>query len=406
MKYDSSLYIGIPDDLTLQLSFNNNCNCYCKFCCEDINREKVEIIPKKWLYEDLLPLYPKTANLVPTYGEITAQQEGYEYILYIHKNYPEINITVETNGIAFSEKWAKLSVDNLMRVNFSLNAINESMFLKTVWDKKNIYPLIEKNLCDFLRILKKNDKFAFKPSISMVVNESNYQTIVDFIKLGLEKEVQIIVLLVDNNLFLREYKGDKYNKMFEVIFVTLMEIERLIKDKVFLNYKLFVPINNLSGLQNMVNKVPIEDLMDKYSDIVTMIKNFKSLRELYNECSMIRKEFGKKPYSYKEFLTGSTFHQKSYRGNMVCANPWNHLRLRPNGDTAICSWYPYLKHQNIKNYMKGSLIDFDSYFNSEYRRFLRLNFRKRKYDKCMLNCPAQLHISEENYNKEFDSSLV
>ena len=29
---DKSLQISLPDDLTLQMAFNNDCNCKCKFC--------------------------------------------------------------------------------------------------------------------------------------------------------------------------------------------------------------------------------------------------------------------------------------------------------------------------------------------------------------------------------------
>ncbi|MDR2398966.1 MAG: radical SAM protein [Endomicrobium sp.] len=397
LKFEPSLYVGISDGLTLQLSFSNICNCKCKFCCEQnivYSKEKEDVIPDKWLYEDFLVLYPRTNHLVPTYGEITVSKKSYEFLSYINKNYPEINVSTETNGIAFCEKWAKLASENLMRINFSLNAINESKYRETVWNQRDIFPLIMNNLDNYCRILKEDGKFAFKPSASMVVNESNYQTIVDFIKLCLKKELQIIVFLMDIKLFSSDCPNNNF--LYDT-FITLMKIEKLIKDRVFLNYKLFVPVKDLSKLQDIVDKTCMEDLRNEYSDIVSMVKNFKTLHEIHNERSLIRKNLKKKPYSYREELSGTTFHQKTYHGKMICENPWTHLRLRPNGDSAPCSWFPYKESQNVKNYMKNNLIDFNAYFNNNYRKLLRLNFKRHKYFDCMYNCPA----SKDRYGKNF-----
>ena len=54
IMHDPSLYVGIPNDITLQLMFNNDCNCRCKFCNNYMNLDKPrEVIPDKWLYEYL-----------------------------------------------------------------------------------------------------------------------------------------------------------------------------------------------------------------------------------------------------------------------------------------------------------------------------------------------------------------
>lgn len=60
---DKSLYVGTPDNLTLQLCFNNDCNCRCKFCYAGIAKTKseVRVMPENWLYGDFKELYPKTS---------------------------------------------------------------------------------------------------------------------------------------------------------------------------------------------------------------------------------------------------------------------------------------------------------------------------------------------------------
>ena len=389
IRYNKNLYIGIPDNLTLQMSFNNDCNCKCKFCCEEIavKKEDKAVIPEKWLYKDFLPLYKKTTHLVPTYGEITICKEGYNYLQFIHKNYPEINISTETNGIAFGPKWQELAAENLMRINFSLNAVNEDMYKKTVWDQDGIYPLIRKNLDNYLAILKQKNCFAFKPSVSIVINQTNYKTVIDFIKLSLEKELQILVFFIDNALFY----DHSYDNIIEETFITLLEIDRLIKDKVYLNYRLFVPINNLDELERKVKQKDINELKNKYESILKMTEKLSTLEELYDVRKAKRNEFGKKAYSFYEELHGTTYHKMNYNGKLICQNPWTHIRVRPNGDTAVCSWVPYQEHQNLKNYIRNGLIDWSAYFNNPYRKLLRYNFSQEEYTDCMKNCPGSVN---------------
>lgn len=145
---DKSLDIEIPNNLILHLGFNANCNCRCKFCSQGDQRFiKKELIDQDLLYKHLLPLYPKTKFLIPTQGEITCVSEGYDYIKWIDENYPQINISIESNGIAFNEKWQDLAVKNLMNVHFSVNAISNETFLRTVWGDiggEKVFEKIEK----------------------------------------------------------------------------------------------------------------------------------------------------------------------------------------------------------------------------------------------------------------------
>lgn len=205
IMHDKSLDIGVPDCLTLQLRFNNDCNCRCKSCfAEGATTKDLKMMSPEMLYEDLKPLYPKTSNIVPTDGEITFHKEGFEYLSYIHENYPEINIFVETNGIAFNEKWQKLAAENLMRVNFSLNAINEEYFKKTVWEKDGVYEIIKRNLNNYINLLDEKGLGLFRPSVSCVINSTNYEAVDEFVKMALEMKIFSIIFFIDaaeNNLY-------------------------------------------------------------------------------------------------------------------------------------------------------------------------------------------------------------
>ena len=398
LMHDRSLYVGIPDNLTLQLSFNNDCNCKCKFCGEDIakRKEDVAIIPEKWLYEDLKELYPKTSNIVPTYGEITFKKEGFDYINWLNKNYPAINIFIESNGIAFNDKWAQVASDNLMRINFSVNAINEDFFKKTVWEKDGVFTLVQNNINHYLDVLKEKGRFAFKPSVSCVINSGNYETVEDFITYWISKGIQNIILFFDHNeneAFLVNKEKDK--KEVEEVVLKLLELEKLFEGKVDLGWRLFMPINNVKEFESRINDMNIEDIKKKYPKLTELIKDF-SLDRLFEEKTKLRKEYGKKEYTYYDEITNVTFHQRITNGHTICSNPWHHLRLRPNGNFAVCSWVPYL--ENIHNYIEQGMINWEKVFNCAYYRKLRKNFSNGCYAGCMPNCPASQVTPEAKFN--------
>lgn len=404
---DKSLEIDLPDNLTIQMAFNNDCNCQCKFCGEAITKDKndIQIMPEKWLYDYFLPLYPKTSNLVPTYGEITHKKEGYKYLSFIQENFPHINVFIETNGIAFNEKWANLAADNLMRVNFSINAINEDYFKKTVWDMDGIYPLVQKNFDQYLQILKDKGLWALKPSVSCVLNSSNYETIDEFVKMYVSKGIQWIIVffdIIENHVWANQ-KND--NNIVEQTIIKLIEMERVLKGKVFLGWRLFIPTNNIAYYDDLVQNMDINELNEKYAELLELVKDF-DLKALYEEKTELREQYGKKPYSYYEELTGVTFHQKiiQSKAKTICSNPWNHIRLRPNGDFSVCSWRPY--EQNLKDYIHNDKIDWKKFFNSFYYRNLRKNFKNGCYDKCMPNCPGAVEMTGQEFKSLYSEGAI
>ncbi len=398
---NKSLDIGIPQNITLQLCYNNDCNCKCNFCSihNDTKKQRL-VMPEKWLYEYFKPIYENTKNLNPTYGEITKGIEGYNYISFICKNYPHINIYIETNGIAFDEKWRELAAENLFTVNVSINAIDEESFKKTVWDKDGIYTLVHKNVQEYINLLDEKGLSAFRPGVSSILNSTNYQNLEAFIKMVLEWKIQKIVFYFDtreNNLNKLSVK-DKEN--FDIALTKLLEIERILKDKVYLGFRLFMPIKNIEEYEKAVNEIPLETLKEKYSEIWNLAKNL-DLKNTYYERVKAYKAKNKKLITYFEFLKGVCWHSKFHNNYTICENSWNHIRLRPDGRLEICAWRGYRDSYKIQQFIENDTINFKKLFNDFYHRKLRQNFKKRDYSGCMKNCPAMANMSLKEYEEKY-----
>lgn len=401
IMHDPSLYIGIPDDITLQLCFNNDCNCQCKFCANyKYTAQKRIVIPDKWLYKYFEPIYKKTKNLVPTYGEITHGKEGFEYLSYISEKFPHINIFVETNGILFDKKWRELACDNLFSVNFSVNAIDEKSFKDTVWEKDGVFTVVKRNIQDYINLLEEKGLSAFKPSISSVLNSTNYHNVEEFIKMGLKWKLVKVVFMFDireNNISKLSVK-DKEN--FEKALMTLLELEKLLENKIRLGFRLYMPFKNVDEYEKVVNETPIETLKEKYSEIWDLAKDI-DIKKTYLERVKAYKAKNKNLLTYFEFLTGVCWHQKVYKGNAICENPWNHIRLKPDGKLEVCAWRGYRESYKIQQFIENNTINFEKLFNDLFHRKLRKLFAEGNYCGCMKNCPAMQNLSGAEFNEKY-----
>ncbi len=404
IMHDKSLDVGIPNNIVLQLCFNNDCNCKCNFCTIYHQQGLASrIINPDIVYKQLLPLYPKTLTIFPTYGEITHRKEGYEYLKFINEKYHHINIHVESNGIAFDEKWRKLAIDNLMSVNFSINGIDEESYRRTTWDKEGIFTRVQENIKKYIEDLDKNNLSEFRPSFTCVLNSTNYQNTLQFIKNALELGIWKICFYFDcreNSVNSMQVK-DKEN--FENSLMTLLELEKLLLDKVRVGFRVYMPCKNISEYEEKVAKMSIEDLKAKYSDIWEIVKDFDTYK-IYQAKTQKRKEQGKALYSYYIEMAGNCYNQHDYNGTMICENPDTHLRIREDGRLAVCSFIGYKDSYNVYNFMENGAINWNKLFNDEYRRRLRRNFRKGNYKGCMKNCIAARHIKTADFKTMYKES--
>lgn len=389
---DKSLDIEIPDDLTLQVGFNDNCNCKCKFCCLGKPSEiKPTVIPEDLIYQYLLPLYPKTKVLMPTYAELAVAKGGYEYIDYLNKNYPAMNINLETNGIAFTEKWQKLAIECLSNVNFSVNASNRDDYAKTVWDGDNgevVFDKVINNLTSYLDLLKENNLSVFAPSISMVLTKQVYDKVLDFVKMALSLRIFKIGFLFDNvENDLWNLDNDCSDQVQQVIKV-LLEIDRILKGRVAFSFKWFMPANNISELEKDVESIPIEVLKEKYKEIDELSKDRNIMNE-YNERTRIRTQKNKKILTLHDDIVAPTYHQREYDGHQICANPWNHLRFDILGNINLCCCRgKYDRKFHYKSFIKNGKLDWNDVFNGYYYKKTRQDFMAGDYDGCLRNCPG------------------
>ena len=386
---DKSLDIEIPNDLILHLGFNANCNCRCKFCSQGDQRFiKKELIDQDLLYKHLLPLYPKTKFLIPTQGEITCVSEGYDYLKWINENYPQINISIESNGIAFNEKWQDLAVKNLMNVHFSVNAISNETFLRTVWGDvggEKVFEKIKKNITGYIQKLKDKGLEAFIPSVSCVLNSTNYYEVSQFVEMVISWGVRTIVFYFDtreNNIntgYIQDKKG------FLIALETLLELERLLKDKVNINFRTFIPYNDINSLENKTATLDINALKQKYITIYERVKDCDTnlilmkknkLREIANKYTYTREE--------ERGLRRSGF----INNTEVCLEPWNYLRITSKGFMGVCCMRGYSEEFKIQDFIKNGKINWNDIFNGVYYKKLRKNFLNGDYSGCMHNCPG------------------
>lgn len=388
---DKSLDIEIPDDLILHLGFNANCNCRCKFCSQGDQRFiKKELIDQDLLYKYLLPLYPKTKFLIPTQGEITCVSEGYDYLKWIDENYPQINISIESNGIAFNEKWQDLAVKNLMNVHFSVNAISNETFLRTVWGDvggEKVFEKIEKNITGYIQKLKDKGLDAFIPSVSCVLNSTNYYETVQFIEKMLEWGANKINLYFDTRENDVRGKGtikDKDGFMFAIN--SLIELEKLLSGKAYLDFKLFMPYDDVESIEKKVEAISLDELKNKYQKIYELSKE-KNYNILHNVRNKIRISKNKLTFTPEE-EEHITWHNGCKFGKKVCLEPWKHIRIRTNGFINVCSWRGYSEEFKIQDFIKNGKINWNDIFNGVYYKKLRKNFLNGDYSGCMHNCPG------------------
>lgn len=389
------------DNLIVQLGLNQSCNGKCKFC--SINKlieAETQKMPKKWIYEYLKPLYPKMSLMSLTFGEATMYEDNFEFAKWICENYKNITLLIETNGIAFDEKWQKLACENLFFVHFSLNSISPELYQETVWDAPEggdvAYKKIINNFENYLKLLKEKNMEEFNPSCSMVINKDTYKQTFDFLEMAMKYKVKYCCLFLDaKETELRE-ENNEYSKDIYEIIKNLLEIERLIYDKFFINFKLFIPEEKLSSLEKEVYEEDIEELKIKHKKYVELAKDRDIWAEYYKRKGKREKD-GKKPLELGEDFRLVTPLHKNNDGKLVCFSPWKQIRIMPSGliDMCLFRWDEKIRIQNIKN-------SWNKVFNGFWYKYHRSIFEKCNYRGCPQNCAQKYQTNNYKFleNKE------
>lgn len=377
------------DNGLLRLRITNACNAKCRYCgvrCL-FGEEATHAMLPAWYYELCRPIYDKIGIVLITGGDAFFAKESFNYMKFMSDNYPQITLMTESNGIAFNEKFQSLACENLFKTHFSINASNADIFARSCWDgddsatAKKMFPLIIRNLKSYLGKLEAEDKLCFAPDLSMVINRDNADDILNFVELALELHAGFIVFYFDytENDMSQEFFAAP--ELMRPVMKTLMELERVLAEKVLVYFRLWVPTGEAPALQQEVEAIPIDELNAKYEKILRAAEGRSILGELKRR-NEIRRACGKRELDLVNDISPSLH----LRGDKeICFAPWNEIDLYPDGRLDFCGWFE--RTLNIKNFIRDGVVDWERVLNSfEYAsaryRILRGDFRG-----CQVGCP-------------------
>ena len=310
------------------------------------------------------------------------------------ENFPKITLMTESNGIAFNEKFQELACKNLFKTHFSINASSPEIFAKSCWDKddgetaKKMFPIMIKNIKSYLAKLDAEEKIFFAPDLSMVINKDNADDILNFTELALELHSGFLVYYFDYTE--NDMNSDYFTnpEITRPAMKTLMELERVLAEKVLVYFRLWIPSKEVENLQQEVEAIPLAELEKKYSKILKLAEGRNILAE-FEARNKFRRENGKSELDLVTDLAPS-LHLKQDSDREICFAPWNEIDLYPDGRMDFCGWFePTL---NLNNFIQTdsagkNFVDWQKILNSfEYvsarHRILNNDFRG-----CQACCP-------------------
>jgi MoaA/NifB/PqqE/SkfB family radical SAM enzyme/SAM-dependent methyltransferase len=374
-------------DGLLRVRITHKCNAECRFCGIQFYEEKLRSmsLDKAMLYEYLVPLYEQIKILLLTGGEPLACEGSFEYARFLAENYPRITVFIESNGIAFTEKWRRLAKDHLFTTHFSINGSNARVFEAGCWAAPGgvAYTKALKHIESYIDMLRQEGLEVFSPGFSMVINKDTASDLRDFVRKTLRMGARYATLLFDytENDMNAPYFGRPETS--RPALEELMKLERILARKFFIYFRLWVPLKEVELLQDRVDAMPLSDLKAEYADILALAQNRSMLRE-HEERQRLRAARGKKIHTWDEDWT-ATIRQTEIDGQRVCFAPFKAMDIYPNGMAECCGWFaPRLR---LADWIRDGAIDWNRLFNAPQMRSLRLDMLNGGYNLCMRCCP-------------------
>ena len=127
----------------------------------------------------------------------------------------------------------------------------------------------------------------------------------------------------------------------------------------------------------------MEQLKAEYSDLIELAAG-RSYKREYEERQRIRRERGKKTYTFEEEQR-MTLHQMKLGDRTVCMSPWKLLEIAPQGQMSICSWVPEILR--LQDFIKNNSVDWNEVLNSLEFQIIRHKHLNNDYSDCMTCCP-------------------
>ena len=380
----------------LRIRITNACNAKCRYCGVRLGfgEEVNHAMEPSWYYELCKPLYEKISIVLITGGDAFFAKESYNYMKFLSENFPKITIMTESNGIAFNEKFQDLALQNLFKAHFSINASNAEIFAKSCWDSddgetaKKMFPLIIRNIKNYLAKLETENKLCFAPDLSMVINKDNADDILNFVELALELHAGFLVFFFDYTE--NDMSSDFFTnpEITRPAMKTLMELERVLAEKLLIYFRLWVPVKEMAALQQEVEAIPIDELNKKYEKILRLAEGRNILSE-WRERNKIRRELGKNELAIVDDFS-PTLHLKKLDDREICFAPWNEIDLYPNGRMDFCGWFE--ETLNIKNFIETdadgkNFVDWGKVLNSFQYASARKRILNDDFRGCQVCCP-------------------
>ncbi|WP_298995300.1 radical SAM/SPASM domain-containing protein [uncultured Desulfovibrio sp.] len=395
---DKNLYSTLEGG-HLHLQITARCNMRCSFCYQkdwDLDRQMCPDMDPKWIYEYCRPLYERIQEINVFGGEITAISEGFKVVSFLAQNYPAVTIHMESNGLAFTEKWQDFAVTNLMYMSFSVNAASPATFARAIWPEggEKAWKRVHENINAYVQKLREADLQAFAPVITMVVSPETAHEIIDFVRMGLSWGCRRIHLLMNQQyLHLERFP----TPVLDWALREMLKMERVLAGKVRLEVKLFLPEKIAAAAQRDVDAIPLESLKEEYADLLELAAGRNEERE-HQERMTARKSHGKKNVERGQEVGSSCGHYfinaVSENHQRLCADPWNSLTLSQNGMVVSCNWN-YAYQINLKDYLKNEMIDWNAVLNCEEFRLMRWKILNSDFSGCMAGCPYLPHVAKD-----------
>lgn len=381
--------LSTMQDGMIRIRITNRCPGKCDFCGilnwaeEDRNLD----MDPRWYMEYMKPLYKKIKTILVTGGDAFYAKKSYDFMKMISDEYKHITIFTESNGLTFSDKFQQLACDNLMITHFSLNASNAETYAKSCWTAcggEIAYEKCVENVRNYIELLKRKNRVEFAPDISMVINSRNAEDVVEFIRMALRMETSHVTFFFDyqENDMSGEYFADP--DLMRRVLLQLLEIEALLKDKFYIQFRLWVPTKELAIAEEIFQKESMSEIYAKYSELYEMAK-CRSVEEEHGRRNSMRREHGKRELTLDEDYS-LTVRTKQVGGRTVCAAPYEVMDFYPNGRLDFCGWHAPTLY--FPKYIKDNGIDWDDIINSCAFRMYRENMFNGDFSGCMKCCPV------------------
>ena len=392
----------------MRLRLTSRCNCRCRFCDSGLmnNAEKERDInmEPKWLYESCRPLYKNLKYLHFSHGECIIHPEMFNFCRFMREQYPSVILGTESNGLAFTKKWQEIAAENLFMIHFSLNAVTCDTYLKGVWAPgfpggEAAFHKSRENVKAFIELLKKKGRLCFAPSVSMVINSDTRCEVRDFCRMALEMGARCCGYYFDytENCMSDEHFTDSTTS--EVL-VELMKMQKILKDKFLVNFRLWVPLEEIQVAQKVVDSISDEELVREYGELIKLAENRSIIGE-YEERETWRREMGLNSLELVEDLQ-ITMYEINIGGKPVCFAPWRGIELYPNGYLGLCGWMKPIV--NIKMALNTGNVDWNKVLNSSPFCYIRKEMLKGNYLDCMKCCPLNPNFKPISTNLEYSIS--